>query len=767
MHSFTLIVLICVSIFLVFECVLCKSDLYDILGVRKTATQKEIKQAYKKLAKEWHPDKTDDPEATEKFTKINEAYETLGDPEKRSEYDNFGYTSSNARQPNRPQQRGFHGFEPFEGFFSSQGFGFNFNFNQGGSGSPDSVIERHIINMRTYQTTILPNSLNKPCVIYAFSDFCFNCMRIEGIVEKFITELKAIGLCAAAFHAGQSQDLTSHLRISSVPSIVGVVNDRVSFFKGQVNLPALHDFTRGLFPTNFITKVHDVNIESWLGGWPADNKVRAVFFSPRQDMSAAFLAPAFFYKDNLAIGYVYTKSDDVTNILLKFNVNKHRETLLLFNEDSKSPVATISMQHLTRSTLDEVIEGNKFLSLPRLSSQKFFDELCPDEMKIKSRKLCVVLITKKSVPPSDDLHGYRQFSQNSRLSGHERIRFTYMYEDTQAEFVKSLMAKGRQELRSAALKVAILWRVEKYQLKYDWLETGWEGSQMADCGAALERRLNVLLTSDTVMPYKIVPPELYNEHGLGLLTRIGYKLLSWGDKILDLLRMFDGTTWVTLALSLLFVCSMGYFMHKIATYEVIQVESTLPQKTRPRPPSRTFDAKTMKLYELDARTYEELVSEADTGLTVVLLVDKDTKDDLVRQFTTIVHPYSRYSALTFAFMQLEYNIKWYRTLLETSVGNTKSLDKINIKNCIGTVLALNGYRKYYYIYSAKSGRQFIRKRNNLSQALGLDDLDEKSDDEFFFVDEVLDGLALWLDKIFDGSIKRVRIKAWPMMTDDR
>lgn len=116
-------------------------------------------------------------------------------------------------------------------------------------------------------------------------------------------------------------------------------------------------------------------------------------------------------------------------------------------------------------------------------------------------------------------------------------------------------------------------------------------------------------------------------------------------------------------------------------------------------------------------------------------------------------------------MQLEYSIKWYQKLLETSVGNTKSLDKINIKNCIGTVLAINGYRKYYYIYSAKSGRKFIRKRNNVSQALGLDDLDEKSDDEFFYVDEVLDGLALWLDKIFDGSLKRVRIKAWPLMIE--
>ena len=104
------------------------------------------------------------------------------------------------------------------------------------------------------------------------------------------------------------------------------------------------------------------------------------------------------------------------------------------------------------------------------------------------------------------------------------------------------------------------------------------------------------------------------------------------------------------------------------------------------------------------------------------------------------------------------------------------LDKINIKNCLGTVLAINGFRKYYYIYSVRKGREFIRRRNNVSKALGLDDLDEKSDedevkdakkveDDYYFVEELLDGLHLWLDKVFDGSIKRIRITEWPEMTD--
>ena len=119
---------------------------------------------------------------------------------------------------------------------------------------------------------------------------------------------------------------------------------------------------------------------------------------------------------------------------------------------------------------------------------------------------------------------------------------------------------------------------------------------------------------------------------------------------------------------------------------------------------------------------------------------------------------------------MEYNIQWYRNLLETSIDDVH-LENINIKNCIGTVLALNGYRKYYYIYSVKRARQFIRKRNHVSEALGLDDIEESSDKEgdetgndFYFVDELLDGLGIWMDKIFDGSVRKVRLEKWPQMT---
>ena len=91
------------------------SDYYDILGVPRDATADQIKRAFRKKAMQVHPDVTDDPDAEEKFKAVNEAYEVLSDPQKKSIYDRGG-------DPNRSGA----GFDPFGmgnfGGFSAQGF---------------------------------------------------------------------------------------------------------------------------------------------------------------------------------------------------------------------------------------------------------------------------------------------------------------------------------------------------------------------------------------------------------------------------------------------------------------------------------------------------------------------------------------------------------------------------------------------------------------------------------------------------------------------
>lgn len=104
-----------------------KRDYYEVLGVAKNATADDIKKAYRKLAKESHPDlHPNDKSAEARFKEINEANEVLSDPQKRAAYDQFGMDGP-------PNMGGFSGFGGFEGGFG----GFDTIFDQlfGGAGA--------------------------------------------------------------------------------------------------------------------------------------------------------------------------------------------------------------------------------------------------------------------------------------------------------------------------------------------------------------------------------------------------------------------------------------------------------------------------------------------------------------------------------------------------------------------------------------------------------------------------------------------------------
>jgi molecular chaperone DnaJ len=97
---------------------------YDILGIDKNASEADIKSAFRKLSKKYHPDVCKEDNASEKFTEINEAYQVLSDKQQRAKYDTFGTVNDSEIRQKQYEQGGFGGFDGFDGF---GGFGGGFS----------------------------------------------------------------------------------------------------------------------------------------------------------------------------------------------------------------------------------------------------------------------------------------------------------------------------------------------------------------------------------------------------------------------------------------------------------------------------------------------------------------------------------------------------------------------------------------------------------------------------------------------------------------
>ncbi len=150
-------------------------DYYKILGIEKNATADEIKSAFRKMAKKYHPDvyanatAEEKKKAEEKFKEINHAYEVLSDPKKKEIYDRFG--------DENPQQSGFSGFSGgFSGFGGGEGFGFDDIFSSifSGFGSMGGSRTRNANSPRRGQDILIGVSLS-------FEEAAFGCKKTVTI----------------------------------------------------------------------------------------------------------------------------------------------------------------------------------------------------------------------------------------------------------------------------------------------------------------------------------------------------------------------------------------------------------------------------------------------------------------------------------------------------------------------------------------------------------------------------------------------------------
>lgn len=155
------------------------------------------------------------------------------------------------------------------------------------------------------------------------------------------------------------------------------------------------------------------------------------------------------------------------------------------------------------------------------------------------------------------------------------------------------------------------------------------------------------------------------------------------------------------------------------------------------------DYQKVHLIELRRETYFGLVRLLKPGCrTIVLLCDAQSRIKLLTKFYQGIYPYRKNKALQFSFLLIEKNIGWYRELLKLALNEKRDLH-INPINCIGTVLVLNGFKKYFSVYHASDSRS-------------------DPDEPFILLEEsLLDNFPEWLERLFNGKANRYYVKYWP------
>ncbi len=194
-----------------------KRNYYELLGVKKTASEKEIKTAFRKLARQLHPDVSDDPNADDKLAEINNAYETLMDKEKRAKYDatffnpfthfsqftkNNNKNSQNSRWEDLKDKLGenspfasnsFRFDEILANFRKKNRNNSNFDFSQNMDGELNQYIDLRVELSSVYTGDVYHIKLNVP-IRLASGDIEYEEKQIKVTIPQGITENKYIRL---------------------------------------------------------------------------------------------------------------------------------------------------------------------------------------------------------------------------------------------------------------------------------------------------------------------------------------------------------------------------------------------------------------------------------------------------------------------------------------------------------------------------------------------------------------------------------------------
>ncbi|KAM3961733.1 dnaJ homolog subfamily C member 16 l(3)80Fg [Aphomia sociella] len=770
-------------------------DPYKILGIHRRASLSEIRKAYKQLAKEWHPDKNENPNAESRFVEIKQAYELLSDTERRQAYDLHGITNEDDhlyKQRHDYSQYARFSNDPFEEFF-----GAHFRTQD----QDITLFHKLSVTARHFENNIIEKSVHTPAIVLFYTDWCFECVRSAAAWRRLVGALQPLGATLATVHAGHEAGLARRVGVHGVPCLTLVLDKHVYIYKeGLSSMPKILEFVRWKFPYKLVRSINDGNVDTFVSDFE-DNKVKALIFEDRQTIRLRYLIAAFHYRDRVAFGFVDMSARDTQNVTARYKVQRQMDTMVLLKEDSEEPAATVSTTEIPTQTLHQLIEANQMLILPRLSSQSVLDAVCPVEWRAPRRRLCCVLLCGAGCAGA----GAGELRRLAR-SAPERLHYAYVYTHAQPGFVHALANGSGIDTSQMEQRIVVIWRREATRVQYEWLNESWPTCSPPRCSHAAElqvyqQRLNEtkraldqllrrLLKSSELMAYEAYVQELVDENARGALLAALSRAAEWAERALAALRAqraLSALSAASVLATVALVLAAGYLMAYL-----IRVEEESVQRQKDERKKQNGNAKKnnnepqseMRLHELRAEKYNGLVRLLKPGCrTIVLLVDMQSRVQLLSKFHKIVWPYRKNKTLVFAYLVVERNVCWFQRVLQLSLGGGEL--RVNARNCVGTVLALNPHRKYFCIYHAKHPEcaKPHKRMSRMTRSLGGGEADPEAgafigfhtdpdsssgddapDPPVLLQENLLDGLENWLDRLFEGSTHRYYINYWPDMT---
>ncbi|MCP9261330.1 DnaJ-like protein subfamily C member 16 [Dirofilaria immitis] len=629
-------------------------DPYQVLGISRRATIDEIKRAYKALASR----QEQKPNAHEKFMAITRAYEILSDPLKKERYDKFGSFDD-------PPSSHTYTHHPFDDLFD---FGF------GGFDNGNSFFQKHRISMRTFSHTLLKRSYSQPIIIFAYSGYCQFCFYLEPIWQNIVNDLEPLGYGIGTVNAITDGNLMEKMRISRLPSIVVVVEGRVVHYRGTMqplSAKTVRVFARDVIPNSFLFKItnHD-GLRHFCRN-----------FGDKEDPRIRYMLTAMKYATFARFAYVYLndQSTEIVKMRQALDIKCFKcENILIFNDfPQEGPVARLSVsngQQFHVDTIGEFIERNKRLILPRLSSQSYFDDLCPISSRAL-RKLCVIFITDSS---SDLSHitSLRSFVRNHENSfKNERLYFAYVYASKQKEFIMSffdqLSQSERSSLQEKRHNLLILWRYDQKKARFAWLNEHWSIKRALMKLDEYQPSWFTLVSRAAVRMFETTWFSLTKEETLPLLSAIGTLLIIF----------FIG-----------YGLSYANVLEEKSRSYVSQIIDDNNEQWHPEDPRvepGNVQLRALRKQQRIMREMEPMMHElrAETYFGMIRLLKPDI--------------------LIWLFDGGK-NLSWFRKLLEHTLpaenGQTdgssmyERLKNINPRKTLGTVLVLCGWKLYFNMY---------------------------------------------------------------------